>query len=97
MILFKWMKHDLGERSPVAAVAFKYLKKAKHRSDILNGLNIIQPAKKNEHTRKSVAVSRKGFFSRLWSRDLICIILKREIETNKLQMCAAGKVLRVYI
>ena len=24
------------------AVAFKYLKKAKHRSDILNGLNIMQ-------------------------------------------------------
>ena len=63
-------------------VAFKFLKKAKHRSDILNGLNIIQPAKKNENTRKSVAVSRKGLFSRWWSRDLICIILKHEIGTN---------------
>ena len=46
------------------AVAFKYLKKAKHRSDILNGLNIMQPAKKNEDTRNSVAVSRKCFISR---------------------------------
>jgi len=37
------MERDLlGERSPVAAVAFKYLKKVKHRSDILNGLNIMQ-------------------------------------------------------
>ena len=64
------------------AVAFKYLKKAKHRSDILSGLNIMQPATKNEDTRKSVAVSREGFFGRLWSRDLICIIVKHEIETN---------------
>ena len=46
------------------AVAFKYLKKAKHRSDILNGLNIMQPAKKNEDTRNSVDVSRKCFISR---------------------------------
>ena len=78
------MEHDLlGKRSPVAAVAFKYLKKAKHRSDILNGLNIMQPAKKkNGDTRKSVAVSRKGFFSRWLPRDLSCIILKHEIGTN---------------
>ena len=27
------------------AFAFKYLKKAKHRSDILIGINIMQPAK----------------------------------------------------
>ena len=40
------------------AVAFKYLKRVKHRSDILNGLNIMQPVKKNEDIRKSVAVSR---------------------------------------
>ena len=44
------------------AVAFKYLKKVKHRSDILNDLNIMQREKKNEDTRKSVAVSRTGFF-----------------------------------
>ena len=35
------MEHDLlGKCSPVAAVAFKYLEKAKHRSDILNGLKV---------------------------------------------------------
>ena len=75
-----WMSVVLNR---TVAVAFKYLKKAKHRSDILNGLNIMQPAKKkSEDTRKSVAVSRKSFFSRLRSRDLICIIVKHEIETN---------------
>ena len=63
-----WMSVVLNR---TVAVAFKYLKKAKHRSDILNGLNIMQPAKKNEDTRNSVAVSRKGFFSGWWSRDLI--------------------------
>ena len=38
-----WMSVVLNR---TVAVAFKYLKKAKHRSDILNGLNIMQPAKK---------------------------------------------------
>ena len=40
-----WMSVVLNR---TVAVAFKYLKKAKHRSDILNGLNIMQPAKKHE-------------------------------------------------
>ena len=31
--------------SHLNAFAFKYLKKAKHRSDILIGINIMQPAK----------------------------------------------------
>ena len=63
-IVFKWMEHDLlGERSPVAAVAFKYLKKVKHRSDILKGLNIMQPAKKKKwgHTKKCCRFKKKLF------------------------------------
>ena len=56
------MEHDLmGERSPVAAVAFKYLKKAKHRSDILNGLNIMQPAKKMRTHEKVLPFQEKAF------------------------------------
>ena len=56
------MEHDLlGERSPVAAVAFKYLKKAKHRSDILNGLNIMQPAKKMRTHKKVLPFQEKAF------------------------------------
>ena len=56
------MEHDLlGERSPVAAVAFKYLKKAKHRSDILNGLNIMQPAKKMRTHEKVLPFQEKDF------------------------------------
>ena len=58
------MEHDLlGERSPVAAVAFKYLKKAKHRSDILNGLNIMQPAKKKVRTHEKVLPFQEKAFS----------------------------------
>ena len=63
-ILFKWMEHDiLSECSPVAAVAFKYLKKTKHRSDILNGLNIMHPAKKKKwgHTKKCCRFKKKLF------------------------------------
>ena len=61
-MLPKWMKHDLlGERSPVAAVAFKYLKKAKHRSDILNGLNIMQPAKNMRTHEKVLPFQEKAF------------------------------------
>ena len=56
------MEHDLlGERSPVAAVAFKYLKKAKHRSDILNGLNIMQPAKNMRTHEKVLPFQEKAF------------------------------------
>ena len=56
------MEHDLlAERSPVAAVAFKYLKKAKHRSDILNGLNIMQPAKKMRTHEKVLPFQEKAF------------------------------------
>ena len=63
-MLPKWMKHDLlGERSPVAAVAFKYLKKAKHRSDILNGLNIMQPAKKKRTHEKVLPFQEKTFLA----------------------------------
>ena len=80
------MEHDLlGERSPVAAVAFKYLKKAKHRSDILNGLNIMQPAKKMKTHEKVLPF-----------QDLICIILKQEIGTN-FKCVQLAKFIRVYI
>ena len=49
------MEHDLlGERSPVAAVAFKYLKKAKHRSDM-------QPAKKMRTHEKVLPFQEKAF------------------------------------
>ena len=58
------MEHDLlGERSPVAAVAFKYLKKVKHRSDILNGLNIMQSAKKKMRTHEKVLPFQEKAFS----------------------------------
>ena len=43
------------------AVAFKYLKKAKHRSDILNGLNIMQPAKKMRTHEKVLPFQEKAF------------------------------------
>ena len=68
------------------AVAFKYLKRVKHRSDILYGLNIIQPAKKKMRTQKKV----------LPFQDLICIILKHEIGTN-FKCVQLSKLIRVYI
>ena len=43
------------------AVAFKYLKKAKHRSDILNGLNIMKPAKKMRTHEKVLPFKKKLF------------------------------------
>ena len=43
------------------AVAFKYLKKAKHRSDILNGLNIMQPAKNMRTHEKVLPFQEKAF------------------------------------
>ena len=67
------------------AVAFKYLKKAKHRSDILNGLNIMQPAKKMKTHEKVLPF-----------QDLICIILKQEIGTN-FKCVQLAKFIRVYI
>ena len=73
-----WMSLVLNR---TVAVAFKYLKRVKHKSDILSGLNIMQPAKKkNEETRKSVTISRPNlhdFKAGNW---------------HKFQMCAAGKV-----
>ena len=35
--------------SQLNAFDFKYLKKAKHRSDTLNGINIMQPVKQLKH------------------------------------------------
>ena len=80
------MEHDLlGERSPVAAVAFKYLKRAKHRSDILYDLNIMQPVKKMRTHEKVLPF-----------QDLICIILKHEIGTN-FKCVQLAKFIRVFI
>ena len=64
--------------SDLNAFAFKCLKKAKHRSDILNGLNIMQPVKKLR-THEKVLPFQEQVFSRWMSPDLICIILKHEI------------------
>ena len=55
-----WMSVVLNR---TVAVAFKYLKKAKHRSDILNGLNIMQPAKKKMRTHEKVLPFQEKAFS----------------------------------
>ena len=68
------------------AVAFKYLKRVKHKSDILSGLNIMQPAKKKMRTHEKV----------LPFQDLICMILKHEIGTN-FKCVQLAKFIRVYI
>ena len=67
------------------AIAFKYLKRVKHRSDILYGLNIIQQVKKMRTHEKVLPF-----------QDLICIILKHEIGTN-FKCVQLAKFIRVYI
>ena len=65
------------------AFDFKYLKKAKHRSDTLNGINIMQPVKKlKTHEKVLPFEEQASYFSQWRSRDLICIILKLKIDTN---------------
>ena len=44
------------------AVAFKYLKKVKHRSDILNDLNIMQREKKKMRTHEKVLPFKEKLF-----------------------------------
>ena len=47
--------------SDLNAFAFKYLKKAKHRSDTLNGLNIMQPVKKLRTHEKVLPFQEQSF------------------------------------
>ena len=77
-----WMSLVLNR---TVAVAFKYLKRVKQKSDILKGLNIMQPVKKMK-THEEV----------LPFQDLICIILKHEIGTN-FKCVQLAKFIRVYI
>ena len=77
-----WMSVVLNR---TVAVAFKYLKKVKHRSDILNGLNIMQPVKKMKTHEKVLPF-----------QDLICMILKHEIGTN-FKCVQLAKFIPVYI
>ena len=77
-----WMSLVLNR---TVAVAFKYLKRVKHKSDILSGLNIMQPVKKMKTHEKVLPF-----------QDLICIILKHEIGTN-FKCVQLAKFIRVYI
>ena len=77
-----WMSLILNR---TVAVAFKYLKRVKHKSDILSGLNIMQPVKKMKTHEKVLPF-----------QDLICIILKHEIGTN-FKCVQLAKFIRVYI
>ena len=77
-----WMSVVLNR---TVAVAFKYLKRVKHKSDILSGLNIMQPVKKMKTHEKVLPF-----------QDLICMILKHEIGTN-FKCVQLAKFIRVYI
>ena len=77
-----WMSLVLNR---TVAVAFKYLKSVKQKSDILNGLNIMQPVKKMKTHEKVLPF-----------QDLICMILKHEIGTN-FKCVQLAKFIRVYI
>ena len=77
-----WMSLVLNR---TVAVAFKYLKRVKHKSDILSGLNIMQPVKKIQTHEKVLPF-----------QDLICMILKHEIGTN-FKCVQLAKFIRVYI
>ena len=96
---FNYAQSPKAFLSDLYAFAFKYpeyLKKAKHRSDIfINGLNIMQPVKKFR-TQEQVLLFQEQSFSPNGGQVTNLHNFKAR-KWHILNMCAAGKVLCVYI